>query len=185
MPSPTPPSSAEGVPTAFVALGGNVGSVLACFERALALMTDGGMTVGPISSAYRTEAWVASPGGTAPDYWNAVVGVHTEQEPEVLLASLLEIEANCGRKRSHRWASRTLDLDLLLYGGQTWQSPSLILPHPALSQRPFVLKPLQEIAPKQAIPPDGQTVSQALMALPNPEAGICERRVAWWVRGTE
>ncbi len=88
-----------------------------------------------------------------PHYVNAVAELATRLDPHCLLASLLDIERRHGRVRSgERWGPRVLDLDLLLYGDRVMAGPDLILPHPGLSQREFVLYPLYEIAPRLEIP---------------------------------
>jgi 2-amino-4-hydroxy-6-hydroxymethyldihydropteridine diphosphokinase len=87
-----------------------------------------------------------------PDFINAVAQVETALAPRALLAALLDIEHRHGRERSFRNAPRTLDLDLLLYGQRQCREPALILPHPRLHTRAFVLRPLLEIAPHITAP---------------------------------
>lgn len=88
-----------------------------------------------------------------PDYVNAVAEINTGLSASDLLQNLLDIESRQGRKRgAQRWASRTLDLDLLLYGNEIITSENLVVPHPGLQQRHFVLYPLVEIAPHLEIP---------------------------------
>jgi 2-amino-4-hydroxy-6-hydroxymethyldihydropteridine diphosphokinase len=97
------------------------------------------------SSLYRS-----APMGHAeqPDFINAVVQLETGLPAERLLAELQEVEARHGRKRSFPNAPRTLDLDVLLYGAMTLDSPTLKIPHPRMHERAFVLKPLLELAPQ-------------------------------------
>ncbi|MCC6425378.1 MAG: 2-amino-4-hydroxy-6-hydroxymethyldihydropteridine diphosphokinase [Phycisphaerales bacterium] len=97
-----------------------------------------------------------------PRYLNAVVAIDTTLEPRDLLDRLLEIERSRGRDRTReqRWGPRTLDLDLLLYGDLQIQEPGLIVPHPRLAERLFVLAPLEELAPDLVVPGLGQTVGQ-------------------------
>ena len=83
-----------------------------------------------------------------PDFINAVARLETGLPAERLLAELQELEARHGRKRSFPNAARTLDLDMLLFGNATIQSPALTVPHPRMHERAFVLKPLLEIAPE-------------------------------------
>jgi 2-amino-4-hydroxy-6-hydroxymethyldihydropteridine diphosphokinase len=87
-----------------------------------------------------------------PDYVNAVARVDTRLEPEELLEQLHAIETAHGRVREERWGARTLDLDLLLYGSITIDTPDLQVPHPGVGERGFVLYPLYEIAPDLEIP---------------------------------
>ena len=98
-----------------------------------------------------------------PDFVNAVAEIETELTPDELLKDLLEIEARFGRARSFPNAPRTLDLDLLLYADQVITQPGLIIPHPRMHERAFVLAPLSEIAPDTVVPGKG-TVSALLAA---------------------
>ncbi|WNQ14133.1 2-amino-4-hydroxy-6-hydroxymethyldihydropteridine diphosphokinase [Paenibacillus aurantius] len=101
------------------------------------------------SSVYETDPF----GFTDQDpFLNMAVEVQTGLSALELLHRMLEIELKLGRKREVRWGPRTLDLDLLSYNRQIWTSPELILPHPGVKERAFVLIPLQEIAPDDAIP---------------------------------
>ena len=91
-----------------------------------------------------------------PDFINAVAKLETSLPPLTLLAALLKIEMRQGRIRTgQRWGPRTLDLDLLLYGDQELHEEKLIIPHPQMSRRNFVLGPLVEIAPQAVIPGHG------------------------------
>ena len=113
------------------------------------------------SSIYET----APVGGPAQDtYLNAVVVVDTDLPPRSVLDRLLGIEHAHGRQRRERWGPRTLDLDLLLYGDQTIDSPGLTVPHPRLTERRFVLEPLNEAWPDASLP-DGTRVSDLLAAV--------------------
>ncbi|HET7198699.1 MAG TPA: 2-amino-4-hydroxy-6-hydroxymethyldihydropteridine diphosphokinase [Burkholderiales bacterium] len=87
-----------------------------------------------------------------PDFVNAVAELDTALAPAELLAGLQAIEARAGRTRSFRNAPRTLDLDLLLYGARRIHEPGLVVPHPRMHERAFVLVPLLELAPEAAIP---------------------------------
>ena len=86
-------------------------------------------------------------GGAGRDFANAVALVESELDPPKLLKSLKTIEAEFGRRAGRRWGPRVLDLDLLLWSGGKWQSRGLIVPHAALEQRNFMLRPLAAIAP--------------------------------------
>jgi 2-amino-4-hydroxy-6-hydroxymethyldihydropteridine diphosphokinase len=101
------------------------------------------------SSLYRSE-----PQGhrEQPDFVNAVAALESELSAASLLKELHDIEARAGRERSFANAPRTLDLDLLLYGDACIEEPGLIVPHPRMHQRAFVLVPLLEIAPSVSIP---------------------------------
>jgi 2-amino-4-hydroxy-6-hydroxymethyldihydropteridine diphosphokinase len=110
------------------------------------------------SSLYKSQPLVAnqpsiSDQSPQPDYINAVVALETDREPLSLLDDLQALEAQHGRVRtSERWQPRTLDLDVLLVGDKIINHSRLIIPHPGLHERSFVLYPLQEIAPDLVIP---------------------------------
>jgi 2-amino-4-hydroxy-6-hydroxymethyldihydropteridine diphosphokinase len=108
------------------------------------------------SSLYRSPALLSAENPQPqPDYINAVAAVETELGARALLDQLLLIEQNHGRHRGLRWAARTLDLDLLVYGNARLDEPGLTVPHPGLPKRAFVLYPLHEIAPGLEVPGHG------------------------------
>lgn len=138
---------------AYVALGANLGDPVATVKQAVeALKTLPRSRLLAASSLYRT-----APVGLKdqPDFINAVAALETELTPAALLDELFAIEARFGRQRSVRNAPRTLDLDLLLHGDIRSDNPAIILPHPRMHERAFVLAPLAEIAPALAIPGHG------------------------------
>ena len=134
---------------AYVGIGANLGDAQANVLDALARLArmDGSMLV-HTSSMYRT-APVDSSGD---DYINVVACLDTSLAAHDLLAALQDIEQAHGRERPYHNAPRTLDLDLLLHGNARRATPQLILPHPRLHLRAFVLQPLLEIAPDLAVP---------------------------------
>lgn len=88
-----------------------------------------------------------------PDFVNAVVAMLTTRSARELLSGLQSIETTHGRVRSgERWGPRTLDLDILVYGGQVINEPDLTVPHPGMANRNFVLLPLEELAPDLCVP---------------------------------
>jgi 2-amino-4-hydroxy-6-hydroxymethyldihydropteridine diphosphokinase len=93
-----------------------------------------------------------------PDYINAVVGLVTRLTPHRLLRKIQAIEQAQGRVRRERWGPRTLDIDLLVYGDLVLDTPELLIPHPGIAQRAFVLYPLFDIAPDLIIPGLGKVV---------------------------
>lgn len=140
---------------AFVGLGGNVGDVAAAFASATAQMDALPVTqLLRVSRLYRTPAWGIA---AQPDFLNAVAMLETQLPARELLEALLAIERVHGRDRASesRWGPRTLDLDLLLYGGETIDEPGLRVPHPHLHERAFALRPLLDIAPDISIPGHG------------------------------
>jgi len=145
---------------AFIALGGNVGDVQTTFDRAIAMLCDGeAVRLKARSSDYRTPPWGLT---DQPDYINAVIAVTTSLGPYELLARAQECERALGRDRTReqRWGPRAIDLDLLAYDNVAVDDRELILPHPHLFERGFVLVPLAEIASDREI--DGIVVSEAL-----------------------
>lgn len=139
--------------TVFVGLGGNLGDTEGTLRKGIAALA--GLPQGRLvaaSSLYRSAALGHA---DQPDFVNAVAQLSTELAPRPLLAALLAIEQRFGRERSFRNAPRTLDLDLLLYDAQTIDEPELVVPHPRMRERAFVLLPLLEIAPGCVIPGRG------------------------------
>ena len=131
--------------TAYVALGANLGDAAAAVRQAMDdIHAMVGSRVLRRSFLYRT-APVESSG---PDYVNAVVKISTVLTAPDLLAQLQHLEHGAGRQRPYRNAPRTLDLDLLLFGSGRIDSPRLVVPHPRMGTRAFVLVPLAEIAPE-------------------------------------
>lgn len=116
-----------------------------------------------ISSFYETEpvefnrqAW----------FLNCAAAIETEKAPHELMAGLLEIEQDLGRRRTRRKGPRTIDIDIVLFGEMVLNSAALVVPHPAMHQRRFVLKPLAEIAPEARHPVLKKTVRELLAELP-------------------
>ena len=133
----------EPVPV-WIALGANLGDAQQSLRDAIAAIGQlPGTTLTQQSSLYRTAP--VDSGG--PDYINAVVQINTVLTAPALLAELQAIEQAAGRERPYRNAPRTLDLDILLYGGARISSPTLTVPHPRMHERAFVLVPLAQIAP--------------------------------------
>lgn len=110
---------------------------------------------------------------TQPEFLNGACVVETSLEPETLLERLMEVEREFGRERrgAERWGPRTLDLDLLLYGTRIVRAEGLVVPHPRMHERAFVLEPLAQIAPRALIPTLGVTVQDALRELPEGAGG--------------
>lgn len=107
------------------------------------------------SGIYETKPWGLT---DQPDFWNQVIEIETSLPPLALLDACQDIEKSLGRVRRVRWGPRTIDIDLLSYDNKEWKNERLILPHPHMEQREFVLAPLREIAP-DFILSSGQTVS--------------------------
>jgi 2-amino-4-hydroxy-6-hydroxymethyldihydropteridine diphosphokinase len=114
----------------------------------------------------RSPVYETEPVGPPDQPWflNMVVEVETTLEPEAVLDVLQRIEASLGRTRERRWGPRTIDIDLLLYHDRVISTPRLVIPHPALASRRFVLEPLAALQPDLVLP-GGLTVAAALAAL--------------------
>ncbi|MCA9558375.1 MAG: 2-amino-4-hydroxy-6-hydroxymethyldihydropteridine diphosphokinase [Myxococcales bacterium] len=156
----------------WVGLGGNRGDVratLAGARAALAAWSDGPLEASPI---YASAPWGD---GDQPIFFNQVVGLAPTVAPSALLAALQAMEARFGRDRAteRRWGPRTLDLDLLCWPGVRSADPTLILPHPRMAQRRFVLAPLFEVAP--GLVPFGLDATVAALLADCPDGGWVRR----------
>jgi 2-amino-4-hydroxy-6-hydroxymethyldihydropteridine diphosphokinase len=144
--------------TAYVGLGSNLGDRHRLIQQALDLMRQAaGVTVLRVSGVVETPSLA---GMDQPMYLNAVCQIETSLEARLLLERLREIESGLGRVRTHRWASRTMDLDLLLFGDQVIDLPDLKVPHPEMHLRSFVLEGLRQLTPAMVHPVLGETVTE-------------------------
>jgi 2-amino-4-hydroxy-6-hydroxymethyldihydropteridine diphosphokinase len=143
------------VTLAYVGLGSNLGDREAAIRSAAALIG-----ARRLSTIVETEPWGLE---EQPPFLNAVAELDTELPPRALLDMLLDVESRLGRERlGPRWGPRTIDLDLLVYGAEKVDDPDLVVPHPYLTERRFVLEPLAELAPGLEIPGSGTV--RALLA---------------------
>lgn len=145
-----------GMTRAYVGLGSNLGDRVASLAAALReLDALDGVTVAGVSGAYESEPW----GGIEqPAYANAVAALDVEGDATALLAETQRIERALGRLPGVRFGPRTIDIDLLLFGMRRIATPDLVVPHPRLLERDFVVTPLLEIAPGVTLP-DGSPVT--------------------------
>ncbi len=145
---------------AYIGLGGNLGDRRSYLERALELLDeDADIRVGGVSTLRETD-----PVGYVdqPRFLNAVAALETDLPARELLERLLAVERVLGREPTGpRYGPRTIDLDLLLYGDEEIDEPGLVVPHPRLAERSFVLEPLSEVAPDLVLP-DGRRVRDLL-----------------------
>jgi 2-amino-4-hydroxy-6-hydroxymethyldihydropteridine diphosphokinase len=132
--------------TAYLALGANLGDRAQALDRARAALAARGVSIDACSPYYETAAVTPDP---QPAYLNAVARVTTTLPPAALMATCLEVERALGRVRpaGQHQAARTIDIDLLLYGDAVIdEPPDLVVPHPRMLERPFVLVPLADVA---------------------------------------
>ena len=134
---------------AYLALGSNLGDRLANLRRAVSLLGEREVAVVRSSRVYETEPIGGPP---QPEYLNAVVEAETELAPDELLRACLETENALGRLRAERWGPRVLDVDVLTYGRDRIDQPDLVVPHPRMHERGFVLVPLLELDADPPLP---------------------------------
>jgi 2-amino-4-hydroxy-6-hydroxymethyldihydropteridine diphosphokinase len=136
--------------TAYIALGSNLGDSRRLLASALAAMVElADCELDAVSPTYRSCA--VGPGEQR-DYLNLVARLRTALPAVELLSSLQQIESNHGRERREHWGARTLDLDILLYDNAQVDTPELVIPHPRMAERNFVLYPLSDLAPDLVLP---------------------------------
>jgi len=133
------------VNTLYLLLGTNVGdrarNLTQATERIIAQIG----VVSRQSSVYETEPWGVT---NQPNYWNQVLVVETSLEPMLVLNRIHKIEKSLGRERRIRWEARLIDVDMLYFNEQIIEEANLVVPHPRLAERRFVLTPLAEISPE-------------------------------------
>jgi 2-amino-4-hydroxy-6-hydroxymethyldihydropteridine diphosphokinase len=145
--------------TIYLSLGSNVGDREANLRAAIDELPHAGVEVTRVSSFYETEPVDLR---QQPWFLNCVVEVETHFDADMLLRALREIEAKMGSKKLVAKGPRLIDMDILLYGGDTIDTPELQVPHPRMHLRRFVLAPLAEIAPQALHPSLKRTVKQLL-----------------------
>ena len=156
-----------GVPKlVYLSLGSNMGERAENLNRAIQLLAGLG-EVRAVSALYETE-----PVGFTAQPWflNCAVALDTEKMPKQLLAAILALEQEMGRRRLQKNGPRTIDIDILLFGNSIINTKGLIVPHPALHLRRFVLEPLAEIAPHVRHPVFKRTIQELRDALPPGQA---------------
>jgi 2-amino-4-hydroxy-6-hydroxymethyldihydropteridine diphosphokinase len=160
----------------LIALGSNIsglwGSPRSAIRKAIRYLDSQGCRLIRASSLYET-----SPLGKTdqPNFINAVARIETAMTPEILLERLQQIESLAGRVAGEKWGPRVLDLDIIDYNGAIRKRPP-VLPHAGIPQRPFVLAPIAEIAPRWRHPILDKTAAQLLKELRGQSEGAILRR---------
>jgi 2-amino-4-hydroxy-6-hydroxymethyldihydropteridine diphosphokinase len=148
--------------TAYIALGSNLGNREQTLRAALDRLAEH-VRVTKVSSLLENPA-VGGP-ADSPPFLNAAAEILTELSAPAMLNCLLKVEQSLGRHRGQKWGPRTIDLDLLLYDDQIIHREGLIVPHPLMHERRFVLEPLAEIAPDVVHPMLKETIAKILAGM--------------------
>lgn len=145
----------------YLSLGGNIGDAAVTIEDALARLSNmPGIEVVTRSRFFETPPWGKTDQAA---FINICAHIRTSLDPQRLLADCLELEKAMGRERKEKWGPRTIDIDILTYGDQKISEPDLIVPHPYMMERAFVLIPLRDIAPNFKL--GDQTLDASLASL--------------------
>ena len=142
--------------TAYVALGTNLGNLRENLDEALKRLAAQGLSLTKVSTYIDTDPYGVT---DQPRFLNAVCEVRTELSAQALLKMLLATELEMGRVRLRHWGERIIDLDLIFYGDDVINEPDLVVPHPDMQNRDFVLRPLAEIAPGKMHPVLHKTIA--------------------------
>lgn len=143
----------------YLALGSNEGDRVMQLTTAISKIAAFCGPVLHLSPIYETAPWGVK---DQPDYLNMVIAINTSLLPHELLSALQEIEAGMHRVREERWGQRTIDIDILFYGNEVIKAADLVVPHPRIQERLFVLVPMVAIAPDLIHPTLQKTVAELL-----------------------
>jgi 2-amino-4-hydroxy-6-hydroxymethyldihydropteridine diphosphokinase len=146
----------------YLGIGSNLGDKQGNCLDAIERLSTRGISISKRSAMHETQPWGVE---DQPDFVNMAVEVETVMSPEELLVTVKEIEREMGRKAGTRWGPRLIDLDVLLYDDRIVQSKDLIIPHPLLHKRNFVLLPLAEISPECVHPVLKKTIGELAQEL--------------------
>ena len=149
----------------YLLIGGNEGDRISYLAKAREFIGLAGCHIRLESSIYETAAWGKQ---DQSDFLNQALEIQTDQEAPVLMASLLEIEERMGRRREGKYGSRIIDIDILFFNAAIIRLPQLLIPHPEIQNRRFVLTPMNEIAPLFIHPVLGKSIGDLLKECPDP-----------------
>ena len=149
------------MPVVYLSLGTNLGDRLANLRKALRALAPG-VRILSESRVYETPAWGYE---DQPPFLNMAVKAETDLDPHPLLTRLKDLERELGRTPTFRWGPRLIDIDILFYNDLILELPDLIIPHPRLQERAFVLVPLRDIAPDFVHPVLRKTITELLASL--------------------
>lgn len=145
----------------YLGIGGNEGNVLETFDKVYQLVSEKLGSITSRSKHYRTKAWGVE---DQPDFVNQVIIVQTNHDPEDVLTHCLSIENHLGRERKVKWGQRIIDIDIIYYNDVSFRTERLIIPHPFMHERNFVLVPLNDVAPNKNHPILNLTTVELLSA---------------------
>ncbi|MGD6903158.1 2-amino-4-hydroxy-6-hydroxymethyldihydropteridine diphosphokinase [Bacillus infantis] len=152
---------------AFIALGSNMGDRAANLREAIQMLSEHpGIDLASYSSIYETDPLGYEDQG---EFLNMVIAADTDRSPHELLEVCMSIEQRIGRKRDIRWGPRTIDLDILLYNHENMITEDLIIPHPRMKERAFVIVPLAEIGERTDVPGMDTPLEALLEEIPDRE----------------
>ncbi len=147
--------------TVYLGLGSNLGHRRHHLQRAVVGLRQW-VTLSAVSPVYETAAWGVE---DQPDFLNLCVMGTTTLDPHTLLRCVKQLEVDLGREPTFRWGPRVIDIDILMMGAITVDTPTLTVPHPGMAERASVLVPLADIAASAEVPPSGQTIADLLQAI--------------------
>lgn len=169
-------SPEEGLYVAALGLGGNIGDPPAAMAEALRqLDARGDCRVAAVSRLYSTPPWGKT---DQADFFNCCALVETRVDPEDLLEVCLSIERAMKRVRLERWGPRIIDIDILTYGPRELKTSKLEVPHPRMTERGFVIKPLADVAPDLVV--KGRMVRDWLQDVDTVGIKVAEESQDWW-----
>ena len=148
----------------YLGIGGNIGNREDNLELAKLLIEERVGSIFRTSSLYETAAWGVE---EQPDFLNQVLEVTTRLSASEVLTTILDIEKQMGRTRTQKWYARSIDIDLLFYGDKIIEEENLIVPHPFIGDRNFVLIPLNELQPNFLHPKHQKTIAELLANCPD------------------